>query len=40
MMHKLADVTHDITAFFYGDGAGAAVVGAADKRFCVVLHQS
>ncbi len=31
MMHKLADVKHDVTAFFYGDGAGAAVLGVADK---------
>jgi 3-oxoacyl-[acyl-carrier-protein] synthase-3 len=31
MMHKLADVKHDITSFFYGDGAGAAVVAASDK---------
>lgn len=31
MIHKLADVKHDVTAFFYGDGAGAAVVAAADK---------
>jgi len=31
MMHKLADIKHDVTAFFYGDGAGAVVVGASDK---------
>jgi 3-oxoacyl-[acyl-carrier-protein] synthase-3 len=31
MMHKLADPRHDLTSFFYGDGAGAAVVTAADK---------
>ena len=31
MMHKLADVKHDVTAFFYGDGAGAAVLGVSDK---------
>ncbi len=31
MMHKLADYKHDVMAFFYGDGAGAAVVGASDK---------
>ena len=24
MMHKLADYKHDVAAFFYGDGAGAA----------------
>lgn len=30
MMHKLADVRHDVTSFFYGDGAGAAIVGASD----------
>ncbi len=31
MMHKLADWQHDVMAFFYGDGAGAAVLTAADK---------
>ncbi len=31
MMHKLADWHKDVTAFFYGDGAGAAVLTAADK---------
>ncbi len=31
MMHKLADTHHDLNAFFYGDGAGAAVLGASDK---------
>lgn len=31
MMHKLADIKHDVTSFFYGDGAGAVVVGASDK---------
>ena len=31
MMHKLADVKNDVTAFFYGDGAGAAVLGVSDK---------
>ena len=31
MMHKLADVKHDVTSFFYGDAGGAAVVGASDK---------
>ena len=32
MMHKLADVKHDITAFFYGEGAGAAEDGVSDKH--------
>lgn len=31
MMHKLADCQHDVMAFFYGDGAGAAILTAADK---------
>lgn len=31
LMHKLADWQHDVIAFFYGDGAGAAVVAADDK---------
>jgi len=31
MMHKLADYQHDVVSFFYGDGAGAAVVAASDK---------
>ncbi len=30
MMSKLAD-PNDITSFFYGDGAGAAVIGVADR---------
>ena len=30
MMSKLAD-PNDITSFFYGDGAGAAVIGVSDK---------
>ncbi|MBN1262565.1 MAG: ketoacyl-ACP synthase III [Anaerolineae bacterium] len=31
MMHKLSDWKHEVIAFFYGDGAGAAVVAASDK---------
>ncbi|QRN84568.1 ketoacyl-ACP synthase III (plasmid) [Chloroflexota bacterium] len=31
MMHKLADYKHDVMAFFYGDGAGAAVLAPSDK---------
>ena len=31
MMHRFADVKHDVISFFYGDGAGAAVVAASDK---------
>ena len=31
MMHKLADLDHDVMTFFYGDGAGAAVLTGADK---------
>ena len=31
MMHKLADYKRDIAAFFYGDGAGAVVLGVSDK---------
>lgn len=31
MMHKLADWKHDVVSFFYGDGAGAAVLGVSDK---------
>ena len=31
MMHKLADLEKDVMSFFYGDGAGAAVLTGADK---------
>ncbi len=31
MMHKLADMEHDPVCFYYGDGAGAAVLAADDK---------
>lgn len=31
MMHRFADYKHDVVSFFYGDGAGAAVVSADDK---------
>ncbi|HPH97860.1 MAG TPA: ketoacyl-ACP synthase III [Anaerolineaceae bacterium] len=31
MMHKLADCENDVMSFFYGDGAGAAVLGVSDK---------
>ncbi|MCB2209952.1 ketoacyl-ACP synthase III [bacterium] len=31
MMHKLADYKHDVMAFFYGDGAGAAVLAPSDE---------
>ncbi|NSW50921.1 MAG: ketoacyl-ACP synthase III [Anaerolineae bacterium] len=31
MMHRLADYKHDVMAFFYGDGAGAAIVAPSDK---------
>ncbi len=31
MMHKLSDWEHDVMAFFYGDGAGAAILTAADE---------
>jgi len=31
MMHKLADLANDPVSFYYGDGAGAVVVSAADK---------
>jgi len=31
MMHRLADYKHDVMSFFYGDGAGAAIVGVSDK---------
>jgi 3-oxoacyl-[acyl-carrier-protein] synthase-3 len=31
MMHKLADVENDVISFFYGDGAGAAILTVADK---------
>ena len=31
MMHKLADYEKDLMAFFYGDGAGAAVLGVSDE---------
>ncbi|MBI9045645.1 MAG: ketoacyl-ACP synthase III [Anaerolineaceae bacterium] len=30
MMRKLSDYQHDLMAFFYGDGAGAAVLGVSD----------
>lgn len=32
MMHKLADWQHDVVSFFYGDGAGAAVLAVSNKR--------
>ncbi len=31
MMHKLSDWQHDPVSFYYGDGAGAAILTAADK---------
>lgn len=31
MMHKLSDWQNDLTSFFYGDGAGAAILTASDK---------
>lgn len=31
MMHKLSDWQNDLMSFFYGDGAGAAVLTASDK---------
>lgn len=31
MMHRFADFKHDVISFFYGDGAGAAVVVPDDK---------
>ena len=31
MMHRLSDWEHDVMAFFYGDGAGAAILAADDK---------
>ncbi len=31
MMHKLADWENDVMSFFYGDGAGAVILTAADK---------
>lgn len=31
LMHRLSDYKHDVMSFFYGDGAGAAVVAAGDK---------
>ncbi|MBN1935333.1 MAG: ketoacyl-ACP synthase III [Anaerolineae bacterium] len=31
MMHKLSDWQHDLMAFFYGDGAGAAILTADSK---------
>ena len=31
LMHRLSDYQHDVMAFFYGDGAGAAIVGVDDK---------
>jgi len=31
MMHRFADVKHDVISFFYGDGAGAAVVAPGDE---------
>jgi 3-oxoacyl-[acyl-carrier-protein] synthase-3 len=31
MMHKLADVENDVMTFFYGDGAGAAILTVSDK---------
>jgi 3-oxoacyl-[acyl-carrier-protein] synthase III len=32
MMHRFADFNHDVVSFFYGDGAGAAVVVPDDKQ--------
>ena len=31
MMHRLADYKHDVVSFFYGDGAGAAVMAPSDQ---------
>jgi len=31
MMHRFADYKHDVISFFYGDGAGAAIVAPDDK---------
>ena len=31
MMHRLSDYKHDVVSFFYGDGAGAAVLVPAEK---------
>ncbi len=31
MMHRLADYKHDLLSFFYGDGAGAAILAPSDK---------
>ncbi|HZW04459.1 MAG TPA: ketoacyl-ACP synthase III [Anaerolineaceae bacterium] len=31
MMHKLADWQNDVMSFFYGDGAGAAILTASDR---------
>ena len=31
MMHKLADYENDVMSFFYGDGAGAAILTASEK---------
>jgi 3-oxoacyl-[acyl-carrier-protein] synthase-3 len=31
MMHRLSDYKHDVMAFFYGDGAGAAVMAPSDE---------
>lgn len=31
MMHKLSDWENDVISFFYGDGAGAAILAASDK---------
>jgi 3-oxoacyl-[acyl-carrier-protein] synthase-3 len=31
MMHKLSDWQNDLISFFYGDGAGAAILTASDK---------
>ncbi len=31
MMHRFADVKHDVISFFYGDGAGAAVLAPSEE---------
>jgi len=31
MMHKLSDWENDVMSFFYGDGAGAAILTASDQ---------
>jgi len=31
MMHKLSDWQNDVISFFYGDGAGAAILAVSDK---------